>query len=200
MVQEITVGVGDTDVKAGIIGEIGCSWPLAPNERKVLRAAADAQQETGAPILIHPGRDQKAPREVLEFLAEAGADLGRTIMGHLDRTFADMGPLLELAASGCFLEYDLFGNETSYYPLSKADMPSDAQRLGFIQRLIAEGYGDKIVVAHDICTKHRLVRYGGHGFAHILENIVPWMREKGFSNQDINSILRANPARILAFA
>ena len=200
MVQEITVGVGGTDVKAGIIGEIGCSWPLAPNERKVLRAAAGAQQETGAPILIHPGRDEKAPREVLEVLAEAGGDLGRTIMGHLDRTFSDVGPLLELAASGCFLEYDLFGNETSYYPLSKVDMPSDAQRLGFIQRLIAEGYGDKIVVAHDICTKHRLVRYGGHGFAHILENIVPWMREKGFSNQDINSILGANPARILAFA
>ena len=61
MVTELTDGVGDTGVRAGIIGEIGCSWPLTDNERKVLRAAATAQQETGAPVLIHPGRDPSAP-------------------------------------------------------------------------------------------------------------------------------------------
>ena len=55
MIKELTVGINDTTVKAGIIGEIGCSWPLTDNERKVLRAAATAQSETGAPSLIHPG-------------------------------------------------------------------------------------------------------------------------------------------------
>ena len=48
IVEELTVGVGATGVRAGIIGELGCSWPLTRNERKVLRAGAWAQKETGA--------------------------------------------------------------------------------------------------------------------------------------------------------
>jgi phosphotriesterase-related protein len=200
MIEELTRGIGDSGVKAGVIGEIGCTWPLTSNERKVLRAAACAQRETGAAILIHPGRDEHAPREILDILAEAGADIGRTIMGHLDRTIVDVDVLMEVARSGCYLEYDLFGNEDSHYPLSDIDMPSDAQRMGFIQRLVEEGYSEKIVVAHDICTKHRLVRYGGHGYGHILANVVPRMRSKDFSEESIYSIIVENPARVLAFA
>ena len=200
IIDDITVGVGDTGIKAGIIGEIGCTWPLTSNERKVLRAAATAQQETGAAILIHPGRDQSAPREIIEVLAEAGADISRTIMGHLDRTVFDYGTFRELAQTGCYMEWDLFGNESSYYPLSDIDMPSDAQRLEVIKRLTDEGYGEKIVIAHDICTKHRLVKYGGHGYHHILQNIVPRMRRKGFSAQEVDAIIVDNPARVLAFA
>ena len=61
IIDELTVGVGTTGVRAGIIGELGCSWPLTRNEQKVLRAGAWAQRETGAAILIHPGRSQRAP-------------------------------------------------------------------------------------------------------------------------------------------
>ena len=200
MIKELTSGVGGTGVRAGIIGELGCSWPLTDNERKVLRAGAMAQQETGAAILIHPGRNEKAPFEVLDVLAEAGADIGRVIMGHLDRTFSDMGTLLALAERGPYLEYDLFGWEASYYPLSELDMPTDAQRIGFIKGLVDEGFAERIVLAHDVFAKHRLARYGGHGISHILENIVPRMRDKGIAEEDINSMVVANPARVLPFA
>ena len=197
IVEEIQIGVGGTGVRAGIIGEIGCSWPLTPNERKVLQGAAVAQQETGASILIHPGRDDAAPREALDVLAESGADLGRVIMGHLDRTTTDYDVLTEIAQSGCYLEYDLFGLESSHYPLSGIDMPSDAQRMDFIARLVNDGFGDRVVVAHDVCTKHRLVRYGGHGWAHILEHIAPGLVKKGLSEEQVDAILVDNPARIL---
>ncbi|MCH8206125.1 MAG: phosphotriesterase-related protein [Chloroflexi bacterium] len=200
IVDEVRTGVGETGVKAGIIGEIGCSWPLTRNERKVLQGAAVAQQETGASILIHPGRDDEAPREILDVLAESGADLGRVIMGHLDRTTADYGVLTAIARSGCYLEYDLFGLESSYYPLSDMDMPSDAQRMDLIKRLVDDGYGERVVIAHDICTKHRLVKYGGHGWAHILEHIAPGLRHKGLSEEAVHSILVENPARALTFA
>jgi phosphotriesterase-related protein len=180
--NEIRVGVDGTDVKAGLIGEIGCSWPLTPNERKVLRASAAAQRETGAAILIHPGRDATAPREILEILGDAGADIGRTIMAHLDRTIADLDTLLDLARSGCYLEYDLFGSECSYYSLADFfDMPNDAQRMDFLERR----------------HKHSLVKYGGHGYGHILENIAPRMEKRGFSEESIRSILVENPARAL---
>ena len=199
MVEEVTVGVDDTGVRAGIIGELGCSWPLTKNENKVLRAGATAQRETGAPILVHPGRDEAAPFEILDVLAAAGADLRRVIMGHIDRTVLDMGMIVDLARRGCYLEFDIFGRESSYYPLSDVDMPNDAQRIGFIKGLIEAGHTSQIVIAQDICTKDRLVKYGGHGYHHILENIVPRMREAGISQGDIDAILVANPARILSF-
>ncbi len=200
IVDDIRHGVDGSGIKAGIIGEVGCTWPLTPNERKSLTAAATAQQETGAAILIHPGRHPDAPAEILAALADDGADISRVIMGHLDRTVFDTERLLSIAASGCYLEWDLFGNESSYYPLAELDMPSDAQRLDFIKRITDDGYEDKVVIGQDICTNHRLVRYGGHGYGHILENIVPRMRRRGFSDEVIEAITVGNPARILAFA
>ena len=200
IIGDIDEGVEGSGVRAGIIGEIGCTWPLAPNERKSLSAAAIAQRETGAAITIHPGRHPDAPLEILELLANGGADISRVIMGHLDRTVFEFDALLSIAASGCFLEWDLFGNEGSYYPLAEIDMPSDAQRLDFIKRIADAGYSDRIVIGQDIFTKHRLLKYGGHGYGHILENIVPKMRRKGFSEDAIRAITVDNPARILAFA
>ena len=198
--SDIVEGVNGSDVQAGIIGEIGCTWPLTPNERKSLAAAAIAQRETGAAVLIHPGRHPDAPLQILELLANAGADISRVIIGHLDRTVFEFGGLQNIASSGCYLEWDLFGNEGSHYPLADIDMPSDAQRLDHIKRIADAGYSDRIVIGHDIATKHRLVRYGGHGYGHILQNIVPKMRSKGFSEDTIKAITVDNPARVLALA
>ena len=133
-------------------------------------------------------------------LADGGADISRVIMGHLDRTVFDLDSLLTIASSGCYLEWDLFGNEGSYYPLADLDMPSDAQRLDLIKGVTDAGYANKVVVAQDICTNHRLVRYGGHGYGHILANIVPRMRRRGFSDDVVEAITVGNPAKILTFA
>jgi len=195
--KDIQIGVGNTGIKAGIIGEIGCTWPLMPNEIKVLKASAQAQLETGASVLIHPGRDEKAPIEILNILADSGADLSRVIMGHLDRTVSSIDILEELADTGCVLEWDLFGNEVSFYQPSDFDMPSDAERLNFIRHMIDIGLGERIVISHDICTKHRLVRYGGHGYGYIPEHIIPRMRNKNFEESEIQAITKDTPARLL---
>ena len=197
IVADIVEGVDGTGIRAGIIGEIGCTWPLMSSERKTLAASAISQQETGASILIHPGRHSDAPAEILELLDRSGADLDRVIMGHLDRTIFDFDGIKSVAASGCYLEWDLFGNEGSHYPLSEIDMPSDAQRLALIKQVSDAGYSDKIVIGQDICTNHRLVKYGGHGYGHILENVVPKMRRRGFSEDEIRAITVDNPAAIL---
>lgn len=200
IVRDIEQGVDGSGIKAGIIGEVGCTWPLTPNERKSLEASAIAQRETGAAILIHPGRHPDAPAEILELLDSGGTDISRVIMGHLDRTVFRFDSVRSIAESGCYLEWDLFGSEGSYYPLADLDMPSDAQRLDFIRSASDSGYSDRIVIGQDIATKHRLVRYGGHGYGHILANIVPTMRRKGFSEEVIRAITVENPARILTIA
>ena len=81
IIRDIDEGVGHTGIRAGIIGEIGCSWPWTDSEKKVLEAAVTAQRETGAPLLIHPGRDEKAPLELLAAVEKWGGDLRRTVIG-----------------------------------------------------------------------------------------------------------------------
>ena len=199
-VREVTEGANGTGIKPGVLGEVGCSWPLRPNERKVLRAAARAQQRTGAPMLVHPGRDEAAPMEILGILRDAGANFDHLIMGHLDRTVFTRSILKEIAETGCFLEWDLFGQEQSRYRFNPdVEMPSDAKRMDDIAWISAEGYGRKVVIAQDICFKHLLVKFGGPGYSYILSQIVPRMRTRGFTEAAVNDILVENPKDALTF-
>ena len=77
---------------------------------------------------------------------------------------------------------------------------NDGQRVRYIVDLVRRGHGCQIVVAHDICTRTRLRRFGGHGYGHLLENAVPLMRRRGLSAEDLTQILVATPRRLLAFA
>ena len=200
IVRDVTEGVDGTGIRSGVIGEVGCSWPLTPGEHKVVRAAAIAQRATGAPILIHPGRDEQSPLRIIEVLDGAGADLSRTIIGHLDRTVFEHSTLSAIGEAGCYFEWDLFGSEGAHYRLNPAiQHPNDGTKLSDISWLISEGYGEKIVVAHDICSRHRLLKNGGHGYFYILAQIVPMMRNRGFTEESIQNILVNNPASVLTF-
>eukprot|EP00026_Physarum_polycephalum_P011443 Phypoly_transcript_11670.p1 GENE.Phypoly_transcript_11670~~Phypoly_transcript_11670.p1 ORF type:complete len:349 (+),score=52.06 Phypoly_transcript_11670:86-1132(+) len=201
MVKEVTEGIDGTTIKAGLIGEIGCSWPLTQNERKVLRAAARAQNRCGCALMVHPGRNVRAPMEILNILIAAGANMPRVIMCHIDRTVHDWNVIREIVATGCVLEYDLFGSEISYYPYASdvPGMPNDTQRIQWVKRLVDEGFVNQVVISHDVYTKHRLSTYGGHGYGHILKNIVPRMKTFGITDENITQILQGNPKRLLTF-
>jgi len=201
MVDEVTRGVGETGVRAGFIGEIGTTWPWTANERKVVRAAVQAQRETGAPLMIHPGRHERLPLEIVDFIRREGADLERTIMCHIERTIVDPGVLLELAATGVYLEYDLFGLETSYYPYNPAfEMPNDGERMRQILFLIDRGHLPRILMSHDIAYKHCLTRWGGFGYHHLLVSVIPRLRQKVPDDVTIETLLVDNPRRAFVFA
>ncbi|CAH1252848.1 PTER [Branchiostoma lanceolatum] len=200
MVQDITKGAAGTSTRCGVIGEIGTSWPVTATEKKVLQATAAAQTQLGCPVIIHPGRNKEAPAEVIRILAEAGGDISRTVMSHLDRTIYDKGELSEFAKLGSYLEWDLFGIEVSYYEqVTNLDMPSDAQRIQMIKHVLDNGYEDRVVIAHDVHTKHRLMHYGGHGYSHILLNVVPMMLARGISQDQVDKMLIHNPRNWLTF-
>jgi phosphotriesterase-related protein len=201
IVADVRAGAGDTGVRAGLIGEIGCTWPWTDNEKKVVRAAVAAQRETGAPLMIHPGRNPGAPMEIAEFVQREGGDLRRTIMCHIDRTIADVKAVIDLARTGMWLEYDLFGLETSYYPYQPSfDMPNDGGRMAHVLALMEAGHTGQILLSHDIAYKHCLVAYGGYGYHHLLVNVVPRLRAKGVDDAGLRRLLVENPARAIAFA
>ena len=197
---DIGTGADGTSIRAGIIGEVGCSWPLNTTEIDVLKASARAQTLTGAPLLIHPGRDEAAPMEIINILKDAGANLNRTIMSHIDRTVFQKDTLKQIADSGCFLEWDLFGREKSVYIGNPdIDMPSDAKRIDDIAWTASQGYGNKILLSMDICTKDRLEKYGGHGYHYILAHIAPRMKARGIGDESIHDFLVENPKTALSF-
>jgi phosphotriesterase-related protein len=201
IVRDVQVGVGDTGIRSGIIGEVGCSWPWTDNEKKSVAAAVAAQRETGAPLLIHPGRDEHAPIEIVKFIEREGGDLGRTVMAHVDIRIYEREILRDLAATGIYIEYDTFGLESPFPPHAPITyMPSDYQRIEQLVGLIEDGYLERVVLAHDNCTKHRLREFGGHGFDHIPSTITSWMKRQGMSQAQIDVLLIENPRRILTFA
>jgi len=207
MVTEVNHGVGDTRIRCGIIGEVGCTYPLTANELKVLKASVRAHRLTGAPLTIHPGRDEKSPAEIVDVLREMGADMEHTIIEHIERTLFDPDDFLWLAETGCYVEWDLIGEERSYYGGANTapefdveiDMPNDAVRIKQMAWLKSQGYGNRILVGHDIGFKQRLAQNGGHGYHYILAHIMPRMRQRGFTEEDIQRIMVDNPREALTF-
>ena len=191
---------GNSGVHSGIIGEVGCSFPLTNNERKSLKSAIIAQKETGAAILIHPGRHESSPLEIIDFIQSNGGLLSRTIMGHIERTIYDYNTLESLANTGVYLNFDQLGIESSYYPLNpKSYMPNDRQKIEFIKAISDAGFNDKLLLGHDIYSKNRLKKYGGHGYSHTFESLLNRMETIGMENEKINDIIIENPKKILAF-
>jgi phosphotriesterase-related protein len=205
IIRDITGGVGSTGIKAGLIGEIACGADLDPRERKSLRAAVRAQRLTGANLHIHP--DPTVLRTV-EILEDADVDPRRTTIAHIDvRRLLGLKDRLSLLERGYTLEYDSFGRE-GHYPLylrtarqanECVDLPNDHQRLNEILEMIHAGFVHQILISQDIWNKHHCRKYGGFGYDHILRNIVPVMRAKGFTEAHIQAILVDNPKRVLAF-
>ena len=201
MIADVTSGVGATGIRSGLIGELGCSWPWTDNEKKVVRAGIAAQRATGAPLMIHPGRNPRAPVDIAEYVEKEGGDLRRTIMCHICRTIADVGAVIDLAQTGIWLEYDLFGLENSYYPYHPAfDMPNDGGRMAHVLALIEAGHQNQILMSHDIAYKTSLVKYGGYGYHHLLVNVVPRLRMKGVDDAGLRRLLVENPTRAFSFA
>src|SRR5260370_11999160 len=77
MVESVQDGAWGTDVRAGIIGEIGCQAPWTAQEQRVMLGAVLAQRHTGAAINVHPGRHPGQPPEVAAFVRVNGGLMDR---------------------------------------------------------------------------------------------------------------------------
>ena len=193
---ELTEGIDETNIKAGVIGEIGVSKEIHPNEAKVLAASARAQLETGVGILVHtyPWGDNGI--EVINILKDNGARHNKICICHIDVDI-NLVYIKEIIKTGAFVEFDNFGKE---YFIDKRDrgfagglFARDIERVKAIKELIDSGCINRIMVSCDICLKTLLHRYGGWGYDHILTNIIPMMQEVGITDNQINMIINENP-------
>jgi len=196
IVNDLTRGVKNTGIKAGVIGELGTSEKIYPNEEKVLFAGAKAHHETGAPILVHIFPWSDNGREVLDIFSEEGVEMDKVAICHSDVPL-DIEYMKDILSRGAMLEFDNFGKEF-YIPPPERDFAggifaTDIERVRTLKLLLEEGYKDQILISNDICLKILLHRYGGWGYDHVLQNIVTMMVEEGIDRDLIGHLIEKNP-------
>ena len=197
IVEEFRCGVGLRKIRPGILGEIGVSNIASALEVKNLQGSGLAQKELGCPVLIHTPIWEKEGHRILDVLAEAGADVRKTALSHLDPTMEDCDYADSLAKRGAFIVFDQFGMELMTH--EGFFLPSDEMRIRTIVEHIRRGNLRHILISHDVAFKICLTRWGGFGYAHILENIVPRLLQKGVTQEQIDVILIENPKRFLSW-
>jgi phosphotriesterase-related protein len=134
---------------------------------------------------------------VLETLVAAGADPERVILGHVTTAIDDYDGLVALLDAGAVLGFDLFGFDHSLLEAGRWP-PSDRDVAVVVARLVAQGYAEQISLSQDVGVRTRLRRWGGWGYAHLLEHVVPILRELGIGDDPLDSMLIRTPARLLA--
>lgn len=196
MLRDVEDGLAGTAVKAGMLGELGTSAPVHPDELKVLRAAAAVQGLHGLAINVHLAIFGAEGLKVVDALEQAGADLSRVALSHLDEHL-DLPYLLALLKRGVYVEFDTFGSECRFDEEGMRE-PSDANRIRALLMLLDRGYGDHLLLSQDVCTKMHWHRYGGRGYDHVLTRVIPTLTEAGVAEAEVRRLLVDNPARLLA--
>lgn len=186
IVEELTLGVDGTDVRAGMIGEIGTERNhITPVQERVFRAAARAQKATGAAILTHTTHFGELALEQIALLKEEGVAPSRIVISHLgDRHNKDL--LFRIAETGVYLSVDNIGYEGGGYP-------GDSVRAANIRALIERGHLKQILVSGDVCMKTHLHAFGGKGYDFVLTSFLPVLRSSAVSEDEINCMLCSNP-------
>lgn len=185
MVDEIVIGIDGTELKAGIIAEIGSSeGVITPLEEKVFIAAARAHIETGRPISTHTSFSTMG-LEQLVLLQAHGVDLSRVTVGHCDLK-DNHDNILRMIDLGAYVQFDTIG-KNNYYP--------DEKRIGMLHELRNRGLLNRVMLSMDITRRSHLKANGGNGYDYLLTTFIPQLRQSGFSQADVDTMLRDNPSQ-----
>ena len=192
-VRDITEGIAGTGVKAAILKCATDEPGLTPGVERVLRAVAVAHRATGVPISTHTHARTRRGLEQQRVFAEEGVDLGRVIIGHSGDT-TDLDYLEELIAAGSYIGMDRFGLD---------NILGFEHRVDTVARMCERGHADKMVLAHDAScyidwlpeAALPIVLPNWH-FQHIHDDVLPALRERGVTEEQITTMLVDNPRAI----
>lgn len=194
-VQDLTEGIAETGVKAAILKCATDKAGVTPGVERVLRAVACAHRRTGAPISTHSDATTRRGLEQQTIFRQEGVDLERVVIGHCGDT-TDLDYLQRIMDAGSFIGMDRFGLEHR--------LPF-AERVGTVATLCERGYAERIVLSHDaVCftcnfdVRDHLPHQPHWSFTHLHDDVLPAMRDRGVTEDQITQMLVENPRRILA--
>ena len=189
--RELTVGMGRTTIKAGLISVGHPEGGFGDFERSVYIAAARASRATGAAIVTH-GIDNAMQH--LELILGEGVDPGRIVISGCDEVI-DTERDRRIAATGAVLSYCRIGVE-EWSGMDYA-MP-DAARAAAVRDMLEAGLGDQILVSSGSaawrlgCAEPSLNNVG-----HTYRYFLPKLRDAGAGDEAIRQITIGNPKRVL---
>jgi phosphotriesterase-related protein len=187
IVRDIEEGADGTDVRAGIIGEIGSDrGHISALEERSFRAAARAHRRTGLTITTHAARWPVGIPQ-LDLLAEEGVDPGRVVVGHCDMV-PDPAYHLAVARRGAYVQLDTVHGESEYDTRCRVD---------WIRRLADAGFLHRVLLSQDVCLRSDYAALGGPGYAYVPTTFAARLRQEGFSDSDLRTLLVDNPRRAL---
>ena len=192
-VKDITEGIADTGVKAGIIKCATDVDGLTPGVERVLRACARTNRKTGVPITTHTDAGTFRGRDQQRVFAEEGVDLSRVVIGHCGDS-TDLDYLKELMDKGSMIGMDRFGVDVL--------LPFD-DRVQVVADLCAQGYADRMVLAHDAACymdwftpEVQSAMAPNWHFNHISDDVLPELLARGVTQDQVDQMLTANPKRL----
>ncbi|GAA1749896.1 phosphotriesterase-related protein [Nonomuraea bangladeshensis] len=193
-VRDLTEGIGRTGVRAAILKCASDHLGMTKGCERVFRAVAEAHLETGAPITTHSHSASRGGLEQQRLLVSLGVDPERVVIGHAGDS-ADLAYLEELLAGGSYLGMDRFGIDT---------IAPFEQRVAVVAELCARGHADRLVLGHDsYCFNDRFDaevvrrRHPDYHLLHISRDVLPELRKRGVTDDQIHQMLVGNPRRIL---
>ncbi len=188
MIDEIEIGIDGTELKAGVIAEIGTSESIiTPDEAKVFHAAALAHHATGLPISTHTSFSTMG-LEQIALLKQHGVALDRVVIGHCDlKEQPDL--IMKMIDMGVYVQFDTIG-KNSYFP--------DERRIAMLVTLAERGLLDKVMLSMDITRRSHLKANGGSGFSYLVDSFVPMLLAAGISSAQVEMMLRHNPNKFFA--
>lgn len=200
MLAELTQGIGGTGIKAGVIKLASSANQITPFEEKFFRAAARVNAETGATIITHTELGTMGPEQA-KLLIDHGANPKDISIGHMCGN-TDIDYHERVLQYGVFDSFDRFGLEGDLF-----HTPTDEQRCDVIAALLDKGYEDQILMSHDSVTvelgrprpvpKDELDFMAHANILNIPGRVIPMLKERGVTDEQLDKIFIHNPARVL---
>ena len=192
-VRDIEEGIAGTGVRAAILKCATDQPGVTPGVERVLRAVAQAHRRTGVPISTHTHAHTERGLEQQRIFEEEGVDLSRVVIGHSGDT-TDIAYLEKLIANGSYIGMDRFGIDV---------LLGFEERVNTVAKMCELGHAGKMVLSHDAaCFNDWLpeaalpsVLPNWH-FLHIHNDVIPALKERGVTGEQINTMLVDNPREI----
>ncbi|MFW0785880.1 phosphotriesterase [Gordonia sp. CPCC 206044] len=195
-VHEITVGIGDTGSRAGVI-KVGVSrgGRMTELDKKIYRAAARAAKATGVPILTHLAIDAE---NAITIFDDEQLPLDRVLFGHADDGVnAQKTRDRWIADQGGRVGFDTFGYETELPDPPFWARPR-AERLAHFLGFLEAGYLDQALAGVDAnCSPLGWPGVQGHTVNYLFEDLIPDLRSAGVDDATITKLFVESPADFL---
>jgi phosphotriesterase-related protein len=190
-VRDVEEGIAGTGVRAAFLKCAIDAPGLTPGVERVMRAVAKAHLRTGVPITVHTHPETRTGLAVQRVLGEEGVDPRAVVLGH-SGDITDVDHLCELADAGFVLGMDRFGINLATTFEARADTVVEMCRRGYAERMVLSQDASCYI---DWIDPQVMALMPQWHYTHIHEEVLPYLREHGVTDDQIETMLVTNPRR-----